>query len=154
MIFHGLRSPAVLAKKPIIGLTMFLFGSLTFGVLDYLLKTNEAFLQWDMEIAKMFRAAQINAPWSLMENILFGCFLGKELVVLVGTILAIYFLYQHFWQELAMILIGLGGVARPGIFLVAILTDRDLWIIWMFSYCPVHLSPVRLHLWLFFALDY
>jgi undecaprenyl-diphosphatase len=117
MIFHGLRSPAVLAKKPIIGLTMFLFGSLTFGVLDYLLKTNEAFLQWDMEIAKMFRAAQINAPWSLMENILFGCFLGKELVVLVGTILAIYFLYQHFWQELAMILIGLGGGSSTWYFL-------------------------------------
>jgi undecaprenyl-diphosphatase len=117
MAIHGLRSPGLLAKRPIIGLTMFLSGSLIFGVLAYLLKTNEAFLQWDMEMAKMFRAVQINAPWSLMETILFGCFLGKELVVLTGSILAIYFLYQQFWQELAMVLIGLGGGGATWYFL-------------------------------------
>ena len=88
---------------------MFLFGSLTFGVLAYLLRTNEAFVQWDMGIAKAFRAAQENAPWRLMENILFGCFLGKEMVILIGTILAVYFLYKRFWRELAMVCIGLGG---------------------------------------------
>jgi undecaprenyl-diphosphatase len=107
--FQGLRSPGLFAKWPIIGLTMFLLGSLTFGVLAYNLRTNEAFLQWDMTIAKTFRAAQTNAPWSLMENILFGCFVGKEVVIVIGTILAIYFLHKHFWRELAMVLIGLGG---------------------------------------------
>ena len=88
---------------------MFLFGSLTFGVLAHLLRTNEAFVQWDMGIAKTFRAAQENAPWKLMENILFGCFLGKEMVILIGTVLAVYFLYKRFWRELAMVCIGLGG---------------------------------------------
>ncbi len=107
--FQGLRSPGLLAKWPIIGLTMFLLGSLIFGVLAYNLRTNQAFPQWDMTIAKTFRAAQTNAPWSLMEYILFGCFVGKEVVILIGTILAIYFLYKHFWQELTMVLIGLGG---------------------------------------------
>jgi membrane-associated phospholipid phosphatase len=109
MTSQGLRSPGLLAKWPIIGLTMFLFGGIIFGVLAYNLKTNEAFLQWDMTIAKTFRDAQINAPWSWMENILFGCFVGKEVVILIGTILAIYFLHKHFWRELAMVLIGLGG---------------------------------------------
>ncbi|HEX9386164.1 MAG TPA: phosphatase PAP2 family protein [Anaerolineales bacterium] len=88
---------------------MFLFGSLTFGVLAYLLRTNEAFLQWDLTVAQTFRAAQTNAPWRLMENILFGCFIGKEVVIVIGTILAVYFLYKHFWRELAMVCIGLGG---------------------------------------------
>jgi membrane-associated phospholipid phosphatase len=88
---------------------MFLFSSLTFTVLAYNLRTNEALLQWDLTIAKTFRTAQTNAPWSLMENLLFGCFLGKEVVLMVGTILAIYFLHQHFWRELAMVLIGLVG---------------------------------------------
>lgn len=88
---------------------MFLVGSLTFAVLAYHVRSNQSLLQWDMTIAKTFRAAQSNAPWSLMENILFGCFLGKEVVFLIGTILAIYFLYKHFWRELAMVLIGLGG---------------------------------------------
>ena len=106
---EGLRSPGFFAKLPIIGLMMFLLGSLTFGVLAYNVRTNDAFLQWDMTIAKTFRATQINAPWNLMENILFGIFVGKEVVILIGTILAVYFLYKHFWQELAMVLIGLGG---------------------------------------------
>ncbi len=106
---EGLHSPGFFAKLPIIGLMMFLFGSLTFGVLAYNVGTNGAFLQWDMTVAKTFRAAQTNAPWSLMENILFGIFVGKELVILIGAILAVYFFHKHFWRELTMVLIGLGG---------------------------------------------
>jgi membrane-associated phospholipid phosphatase len=105
----GLRSPGLFAKLPVIGLTMFLFGGLIFGVLMSQLKTNEALLAWDMTIAKMFRDAQINAPWSLMEDILFGIFLGKEVVLLIAMILATCFLYKRFWQELAMVGISLGG---------------------------------------------
>jgi hypothetical protein len=107
---QGLHSTGLFAKSPIIGLILFLFGSLTIGVLAYQLSTNEAFLQWDLTIAKTFRATQTNAPWSLMENMLFGYFLGKEMVILVGTVLAVYFLYKRFWQELVMVSIGLGGV--------------------------------------------
>ena len=127
---QGLRSPGLFAKSPITGLMMFLLGSLIFGVLAYQLTTNEAFLQWDMTIAKTFRATQINAPWRLMENILFGCFLGKEVVVLIGTILAVYFLYKHFWRELAMVGIGLGGGGLIWYFLSR--------YFWMLSNCLVH----------------
>jgi len=88
---------------------MFLAGSLTFGILAYLLSTDKALLQWDMTVASMFRAAQTNAPWSLMENILFGIFLGKEVVILIGSILVVYFLYKHFWRELVLVVSGLGG---------------------------------------------
>src|SRR4029079_12606193 len=109
MRFHGLRAPGLMAKSPIIGLTLFLLGSLTFGVLAYYVRSNAAILQWDMSIAKTFRDAQINAPWSLMENMLFGCFVGKEVVILIGAILAIYFLHKRFWRELTMVVIGLGG---------------------------------------------
>lgn len=106
---QGLRAPGLFAKFPIVGLTMFLFGSLTFGVLAYLLRTSEVLLQWDMTMAKIFRAAQTDTPWSLMEDILFGIFLGKQVVILIGTILVVYFLYKRFWRELAMVVIGLGG---------------------------------------------
>jgi membrane-associated phospholipid phosphatase len=107
--FQSLCSPGLFAKLPVLGLMMFLAGSLTLGVLAYLLRTNEALLQWDMTVASAFRAAQTNAPWSLMENILFGIFLGKEVVILIGTILGVYFLYKRFWREFAMVVIGLGG---------------------------------------------
>src|SRR5512141_605387 len=107
--FQELRSPGLFAKRPIIGLTMFLFGSLIFGVLAYSLKTNEAFAQWDMGIATAFHAAQPNVPWTFMENLLFGFFLGKEMVIAIGVILAIYFVYKHFWPDLLLVLISFSG---------------------------------------------
>jgi undecaprenyl-diphosphatase len=88
---------------------MFLAGGLIFGVLAYILRTDDALLQWDMTMAKTFRATQINAPWTLMEDILFGLFIGKQVAILIGTILALYFFHKRFWRELTMTGIGLGG---------------------------------------------
>ena len=99
----------LLAKWPIIGLVLFLAGSLIFGALAYSLLTHDGMLAWDLNVAKTFRAAQINSPWNLMENMLFGIFLGKEVAFLFGAILAIYFLHKRFWRELTMALTGLGG---------------------------------------------
>jgi undecaprenyl-diphosphatase len=96
---------------------MFLVGFLVVLLLAHL-QTNEAFLQWDRAVAKTFRTIQINAPWNWMENMLFGVFLGKEVVALLGTILALYFFHKRFWRELAMIGLGLGGGALLGAGLV------------------------------------
>jgi len=93
----------------VLGLILFIAGSLAFGVLAYLLNANESLLQWDTTVAKTFRAIQTNAPWPLMEDMLFGCFLGKEVAIMIGTILGVYFLYKRFWRELAIVVIGLGG---------------------------------------------
>ncbi|HLO14356.1 MAG TPA: phosphatase PAP2 family protein, partial [Anaerolineales bacterium] len=107
--FHDLRSPGLFAKWPTIGLTIFLLGSLIFGALAYSVMTTGALVQWDMTMANTLNAKSMNIPGSLVEYILFGFFVGKELIILIGTILAIYFLYKHFWRELAMVLVGLGG---------------------------------------------
>jgi membrane-associated phospholipid phosphatase len=107
--FYNLRSPGLFAKWPIVGLTMFLVGSLVFGVLAYNLSTNGPLLQWDMTVAKTFHIDTLNIPSGLVEYILFGFFVGKEIIILIGMILAIYFLYRHFWRELVMVLTGLGG---------------------------------------------
>ncbi len=88
---------------------MFLLGGLTFGLLSYQLETRGSLLEWDTTTAIALRATQQNAPWSLMENVLFGYFLGKEMVFVIGMLLAVYFLYQRFWRELAMVCVGLGG---------------------------------------------
>ena len=113
-MFQGLRSPTLFTRWPALGLAMFLVGCLVVLLLAYLLQTNDAFLQWGRAVAKTFRTIQINAPWSWMENILFGVFLGKEVVVLLGMILALYFFHKRFWRELAMIGIGLGMGALIG----------------------------------------
>ncbi|MGE5461884.1 MAG: phosphatase PAP2 family protein [Syntrophothermus sp.] len=111
---QGLHSPELSARLAIVGLMMFLLGSLAAGVLAYQVQTSETFLHWDMAVARMFRAMQINAPWSWMENILFGYFLGKEVVVLIGAIVVLYLLHRRFWRALALVAIGLGGGALIG----------------------------------------
>ena len=107
--FRDLRSPGLFAKWPVMGLLMFLVGGLTFGVLAYYVNTKGPLIQWDMTTTKALQATAKNIPAILVEYVLFGFFVGKELVILIGTILAIYFLHKRFWRELAMVLIGLGG---------------------------------------------
>ena len=107
--FRDLRSPGLFAKRPAIGLTMFLLGALVFGILAYYVDTKGPLIQWDLTTTKALQAAAKNIPPSLVEYVLFAFFVGKELVITIGTSLAIYFLYRRFWRELAMVLIGLGG---------------------------------------------
>jgi len=122
-VFPALRSTGILSSSPTSGLIMFLVGGLIVAVLAYLLQTGDALRQWDMTVAKTFRAMQVSAPWSLMEDILFGDFLGREVVLLIGIILAVYFLHQRFWRELAMLCLGLGGGALLW-FLLSRMFDR------------------------------
>jgi len=105
-IFHDVRSPGFIAKWPIAGLMMFLLGILTFGALAYNVRTNAPLLQWDLATAKTLHADATNIPPSLVEYILFGFFVGKEIVLMIGTILATYFLYKRFWRELGMLWIS------------------------------------------------
>jgi len=107
--FRDLRSPGVFAKWPIIGLMMFLLGSITFGALAYNVETNAALRQWDLATAQMFHVAAQNIPSALVEYVIFGFFLGREIVVLIGLILGLYFLHKRFWREFTMVLLGSGG---------------------------------------------
>ncbi len=106
---RDLRSPGVFAKWPIIGLMMFLVGSLAFGALAYEVKTNAALLQWDTTTAQAFHTALQNIPSPFVEYLIFGFFLGREIIVVISSILALYFLHKRFWREFAMVLIGSGG---------------------------------------------
>ena len=107
--FRDLRSPGFLAKRPVIGLVLFLLGTIVFSFLAYNVKPNGPLVQWDLATAKMLRADALNLPGSLVEYLVFGFFLGKEMVITIGIILTIYFLYKRFWRELGMVWIGLGG---------------------------------------------
>jgi hypothetical protein len=48
--FSGLRSPRLLARRPIIGLLMFIFGGLAFGALTYLLAPRMPSLFWKIVV--------------------------------------------------------------------------------------------------------
>ena len=40
---------------------------------------------------------------------IFGFYLGEHVIVAIGAVLVVYFLYKRFWPELAMVLIAWGG---------------------------------------------
>ncbi len=107
--FRDLRSPGFLAKRPLIGLTLFLLGIFVFSLLAFSVRPNGPLLPWDTATSKALRADALNVPVSLIEYFLFGFFLGKEMIAMIGLILSIYFLYKRFWRELGMVWIGLGG---------------------------------------------
>jgi undecaprenyl-diphosphatase len=109
----NLRSPGIFAKWPVIGIIMFLLGSLLFGALAInVADKNPALLRWDQSTTKTFQATEKSIPSPLVEYVLFGFFVGREIIVILGTVLAIYFLHKRYWREFMMVLWGpgLGGL--------------------------------------------
>jgi membrane-associated phospholipid phosphatase len=119
-ISRDLRVPGWLAKWPIIGILMFLIGSLMFGALAYNVWTKGPLLQWDVPVTTELHNEAVKEPPRIIELLIFGFFVGKELVQVITVILALYFLHKRFWRELAMLVVGLGGGAIIWYFLIGI----------------------------------
>jgi len=107
----GLRAPGQLAKWPAIGLSLFLFGSLVFAGLTYNLFANGPLLAWDHMLANTLPAIGLKSPPFVKVLMNMGFYLGKEVVMVVDILLALYFIYKKYWQELAMVTIGWTGSA-------------------------------------------
>ncbi len=110
-IFTGLRAPGLLAKWPGIGLFMFIFGSLMFGALTYNLFAQGPLLVWDRTLANTLPAIGLKSPAFVKILMDAGFYLGKEVIMVLDILLAFYFIYKRYWQELAMVTIGWTGSA-------------------------------------------
>jgi undecaprenyl-diphosphatase len=114
--FTGLRSLDLLAKWPIIGLSMFIFGSLIFGGLTYNLYTHGPLLAWDTTIANTLPAIGLKSPPFVKTIMDAGFYIGDQVVVVLEILLCIYFIFKRYWQELATVAIG--AVGSSAIFLL------------------------------------
>ena len=119
-VSQGLRVPGWLAQWPLVGILIFLIGSLLFGAIAYNVWTRGALVQEDVTLAQEMRSDAVNTPSRIIEFLIFGFFVGKELLQVIVVILAVYFIYKRFWPELAMLLIGSGGGALLWAFLIDI----------------------------------
>jgi undecaprenyl-diphosphatase len=86
-------------------------GGLLFGAIAYNVSTEGPLLKWDMPLARQMHTDAVKQPDRMIEILIFGFFVGKELLQVVVIILSLYFLHKRFWPELAMLLIGAGGGA-------------------------------------------
>jgi membrane-associated phospholipid phosphatase len=110
-VLPGLRAPGLLARWPFIGLILFIFGSLVFAGLAINLFAQGPLLAWDRALAITLPAIGLKSPPFVRVIMDTGFYLGKEVVMVVDILLAFYFIYKKYWQELAMVTIGWLGSA-------------------------------------------
>jgi membrane-associated phospholipid phosphatase len=105
---------------PTVGVALFLIGSTIFGAIAYNVWTKGPLLQWDTPLNRQFHSEAVSLPARIIELLIFGFFVGKELLQVIVVILSVYFLYKRYWPELFMLLIGSGGGAIIWYFLIEV----------------------------------
>jgi membrane-associated phospholipid phosphatase len=108
-VLPDFRSSGLLAKWPIIGLTMFIFGSLMFGALTFNLLAQGPLLVWDRALANMLPAIILKSSTLIQYFMNIGFYIGNEVIIVLVILHALYFWYKRYWQELAMLTIGTVG---------------------------------------------
>jgi len=94
------------ARHPFIGVAMFIFGSLVFGVIAHSVVTNGPLLAWDVPLANILHTMAHNAPQWVNAIMIAAYYIGNQLIAAIGVFLGIYFLRKHCWRELAMLVNG------------------------------------------------
>ena len=106
----GLRTPGLLAQRPLIGLLMVLLGSLAFGAIAIGLQTNSGpIIQLDVPANNTIHAAALQSAPVVQAVMILGFYAGEHLIMAIGALLALYFLYKRFWPELSMVMIAWAG---------------------------------------------
>jgi len=101
-------TPWMFAKHPRVGLTMFVLGSLVFGILAYSLVHNGVLLRWDLPLARRLHSASLHSPRWFQLVMIAGYYVGDQVIAVIGVLLAIYFLLKRSWCELTMMICGFG----------------------------------------------
>jgi membrane-associated phospholipid phosphatase len=132
-LLTDLRAPGLLAKWPIIGLIMFIFGGLAFAGLTYNLFAHGPLLAWDTTLANTLPAIGLRSPWFVKDIMVVGFYLGRDVVLVLTMLIGFYFLYKRYWQELALVTLGWAGSAIFFFFLSTFIArprpPTQIWII-------------------------
>ena len=104
-----LRTPGLLGRWPLIGVWLVVLGSVAFGAMAINVQTRGPLVEADLAATRFLQtAAQYSSLW-VMNVMIFGFYLGEHVIVVLGVVLALYFLYKRFWPELSMIVIAWAG---------------------------------------------
>ncbi len=106
---NDLRTPGLLAQRPIIGVVMVLLGMGVFGLMVVNLQTNGPLIPLDISVANTLHGVALRSGPLIVDMMIFGFYLGEHIIVVIGVLLAIYFVYKRYWPELAMVVIAWAG---------------------------------------------
>jgi undecaprenyl-diphosphatase len=107
--FTGMRTPGFLARWPIIGISMFIFGSLLFSAMTYNLYAHGPLLAWDTMIANTLPPMALKSPPFVKTIMDASFYIGDQVVIILDILLCIFFIFKRYWQELATVAIGAAG---------------------------------------------
>jgi membrane-associated phospholipid phosphatase len=132
-VFTGFHATGLLAKWPIIGLIMFIFGSLMFGCLTYNLYNHGPLLAWDKVLSNTLPAIALKTPVIIKVIMEAAYYIGNEVIIVLLILLGFYFIYKRLWNELALMAIGMTGQALLFLSLTKLIArprpPTQLWII-------------------------
>jgi undecaprenyl-diphosphatase len=104
-----LRSPDLLAKKPLIGWIMFIIGVVVFTLLAINLKANGPLLKVDISVTNALHDTALNVSKGMLNFIKLGWTFGNEGVMVLGGLMGLYFIIRRYWKEFWLTLVGFGG---------------------------------------------
>ncbi|MEO8611771.1 MAG: phosphatase PAP2 family protein [Chloroflexota bacterium] len=105
----GFRSPGWFGQHSLMGLILVLLGSGLFSMLAINLQTQGPLLQIDNQIVNNVHQAALHSAPFIIGLMIFGFYLGEHVIVAIGALLVVYFLFKRFWLELGMVLVAWGG---------------------------------------------
>jgi len=128
-----LKAPGLLARWPVIGLIMFIFGGLMFGGLTYNLLNQGPLLEWDKVIANTLPAIALKSPAFVQGIMNAGYYIGDQVIAVLSILLGLYLIVKRLWKELAMVVIGLVGASSLFLFLSNLIArprpPTQIWIV-------------------------
>ncbi len=98
----SLRSPGLLAKKPIIGFLMFFISLIIFAALAYNLANNGPLIKWDLSVNEYFHNFALNSSTLMTQIMVAGYYIGLEGIIIAEVLLGGYFFFKKSWREFAM----------------------------------------------------
>jgi membrane-associated phospholipid phosphatase len=104
-----LRSPDLFAKRPLIGLFMFLLGSLLFGIIAYYVNMQGQLSRWDLDLANRMHTAALQSPLWMKDLMIGGFYVGLHGYIVIGVLLGLYFIFKKFWKEVTLVAVCFAG---------------------------------------------
>jgi undecaprenyl-diphosphatase len=104
-----LHTPGLLARWPLIGVMMVVLGGLLFGAMVINLQPNSVLQPVDIQVANSLHTIALHSSPVVLNIMIFGFYMGEHVIVAIGLILFLYFLYKRFWSGLSMVVIAWAG---------------------------------------------